>query len=225
MTPILMSWSGGKDAAFALQRLREQGEFAPVALLTMVTDEVERIAMHGIRREILLAQGRALGLPVIEARQPRFPDNASYEAGFVAALAQAQARWPGLSHIAFGDLFLEDVRAFREALLQRQGWTGVYPLWGERTAALAPRLLAEGLDARLCCVDTRRLDPSYCGRRFDAALLAELPPEVDPCGEHGEFHTLVAHAPGFSAPLALEPGLQHRDEYGFEYLDFHLAGA
>jgi len=225
MTPILISWSGGKDAAFALHRLRQQGEFEPVALFTTVTEEEERIAMHGIRREILLAQGRALGLPVIEARQPRFPDNASYEAGFAAALGQARESWPGIEHIVFGDLFLADLRDWRDALLARHGWRGVYPLWGEDTTTLAQQLIETGFDARLCCVDTRRLDPTFCGRRFNTELLRDLPPAVDPCGENGEFHTLLTNAPGFAAPLVLQPGVGHRDEYGFEYRDFHLAEA
>lgn len=225
MTPILISWSGGKDAAFALHRLRQQGEFEPVALLTTVTDELERIAMHGIRREILLAQGRALGLPVIEARQPRFPDSVSYEAGFAAALSQARTRWPTLSHIAFGDLFLADVRHWREDLLARHEWQGVFPLWGEDTATLARQMLQAGLEARLCCIDTRRLDVGFVGRTFDAALLNDLPDPVDPCGEHGELHTLVSNAPGFDAPLRVEPGGQHRDEHGFQYQDFHLVQA
>lgn len=224
-TPILVSWSGGKDAAWALHRLRLAGEFEPVALLSTVTEGHERIAMHGIRREILLAQGKALGLPVIEARQPLHPDNASYERALVGALEQARARWPGLCHIAYGDLFLADLRAWREALLTRHGWQGVFPLWGEDTAALARTVQAAGLRARLCCVDSRRLDPAFCGRAFDAALLGELPAEVDPCGENGEFHTLLEYAPGFARALALEPGIDHRDEYGFVFRDFHLAEA
>jgi uncharacterized protein (TIGR00290 family) len=222
MIPILISWSGGKDAAFALHRLRQQGEYEPVALLTTVTDELERIAMHGIRREILLAQGRALGLPVIEARQPRFPDNASYEAGFAAALSQARSRWPALSHIAFGDLFLADVRRWREDLLARHAWQGVFPLWGEDTKALAGQMMQAGIDARLCCIDARSLAADFVGRHFDATLLRDLPDAVDPCCENGEFHTLVSNAPGFRARLRVEPGEQHRDEYGFEYLDFRL---
>lgn len=223
MTPVLISWSGGKDAAWSLHRLRQQGEFEPVALLTTVVEDSGRIAMHGIRREILQAQTAALGLPVIEALQPLYPDNTVYEARFAAALGEAKARWPGIAHIAFGDLFLADVRAFRESLLSRHGWQGVFPLWGSDTAGLARDMLEHGLRARLCCVDTRQLDASFAGRAFDADLLADLPEAVDPCGENGEFHTVVENAPGFAQPLALRAGLAHRDEVGFEYLDFNLA--
>lgn len=223
MIPILISWSGGKDAAWSLHRLRQQGEFKPVALLTTVVEDSGRIAMHGIRREILQAQAAALGLPVIEARQPLHPDNAAYEASFTAALEEAQRRWPDIAHIAFGDLFLADVRAWRESLLVRHGWQGVFPLWGSDTARLTREMLDEGLRARLCCVDTRQLDASFTGRAFDAELLAELPEAVDPCGENGEFHTVLEYAPGFSQPLQLRAGLAHRDEYGFQYRDFHLA--
>ncbi len=223
MTPILISWSGGKDAAFALHRLRQQGEFEPVALLTTVVEDTGRIAMHGIRHEILQAQAAALALPVIEARQPRHPDNALYEARLVAALDEAKARWPGIAHIAFGDLFLTDVREFRESLLQRHAWQGVFPIWGSETASLARAMLAEGLRARLCCVDTRQLDASFTGRTFDAALLAELPEAVDRCGENGEFHTVVEYTPDFAQSLNLLAGLAHHDEYGFQYLDFQLA--
>lgn len=223
MTPILISWSGGKDAAFALHRLRQQGEFEPVALLTTLVEDSGRIAMHGIRREILQAQAAALGLPVIEARQPRHPDNTLYESRLVDALDEAKARWPGIAHIAFGDLFLADVRVFRESLLGRHEWQGVFPIWGSDTASLAREMLGEGLRARLCCVDTGQLDASFTGRAFDATLLADLPEAVDRCGENGEFHTVVEYTPDFSQPLDLRTGLGHRDEYGFQYLDFNLA--
>lgn len=222
MTPILISWSGGKDAAWSLHRLRQQGEFEPVALLTTVVEDTGRIAMHGIRREVLQAQAAALGLPVIEALQPLHPDNARYEASFVAALDEAKDRWPGIRHIAFGDLFLADVRAWRESLLGRHGWHGLFPLWGQNTASLAGEMLNQGLRARLCCVDTRQLDAGFTGRALDAELLAELPDAVDPCGENGEFHTVVEYTPDFTQPLELHVGLANRDEYGFEYLDFNL---
>lgn len=217
--PVLVSWSGGKDAAWTLHVLRQSGEFAPVGLLTTVTEGYERIAMHGIRREILLAQAEAAGLPVIEARQPQRPDNATYEAAFAGALAQAQARWPGLAHVAFGDLFLEEVKAYRDALCARLGWTPVYPLFGRDTAALAREMLAAGLQARLCCVDTEQLAAGFAGRGFDAALLRDLPADVDPCGENGEFHTCVHAGPMFFAPLQLASGETVLRDGRFAYTD------
>lgn len=221
--PILVSWSGGKDAAWTLHVLRQSGEYAPVGLLTTVTEGFERIAMHGIRREILLAQAEAAGLPVIEARQPQRPDNAAYEAAFAGALETARGRWPGLVHIAFGDLFLEDIRAYRNALCARLGWTPVYPLFGHDTTALARDMLAAGLRARLCCVDTTQLPAAFAGRAFDAALLRELPAGVDPCGENGEFHTCVHAGPMFAAPLRLDTGETVLRDGRFAYTDFHLA--
>ncbi len=166
--PILVSWSGGKDAAWTLHTLRERGEFDVVCLLTTVTDGFERIAIHGIRRDILLAQARATGLPVIEARIPQRCDNATYEAAFAEALAQARTRWPQLDTIAFGDLFLEDVRAYRQALCTRLGWHVETPLFGADTAQLARAMIAGGLRATLCCVDTTQLDA-------DSAAASSMP--------------------------------------------------
>ncbi len=205
-TPVLVSWSGGKDAAWALHALRASAQWDVVGLLTTVTDEYERVAMHGIRRDVLHAQADAAGLPLIEARQPRNADNAMYEAAFAAALDAARARWPGLRHIAFGDLFLADVRAYRDALCARLDWTPVYPLFGSDTHALAVDMLAGGLRAILCCVDTQQLDGGFAGCAFDDALLDALPATVDRCGEHGEFHTCVHAGPMFAQPLALQRG-------------------
>lgn len=221
-TPVLLSWSGGKDAAWALQRLRWSEGFEVVGLLTTVTGELERVAMHGLRREVLHAQATAVGLPLVEARQPRHPDNATYEAAFGAALAQAEARWPGLEHIAFGDLFLADVRAFRDAMLARQGWHGAYPLWDSDTAELAREMQAGGLRARLCCVDTTQLDATFAGRAFDPGLLQDLPEGVDPCGEHGEFHTCVFDGPMFDRRLQLRMGATVLRENRFAFTDFTL---
>lgn len=221
-TPVLVSWSGGKDAAWALHRLRLEGRFEPVALLAVVTEGSGRTAMHGIRPDVLAAQAGQLGLPLVTARQPWIPDNASHEAAMAQALARARRSWPGIDRVAFGDLFLPDVRAYREAVLLRLGWQSLFPLWGLDTAALARDMLAAGLRARVCSVDTRRLDAGFAGRRFDDDMLARLPAAVDPCGENGEFHTLVEHAPGFARPLRLRPGLAHRDEFGFQNSDFLL---
>jgi len=220
--PILVSWSGGKDAAWTLHTLRERGEFDVVCLLTTVTDGFERIAIHGIRRDILLAQARATGLPVIEARIPQRCDNATYEAAFAEALMQARTRWPQLDTIAFGDLFLEDVRAYRQALCTRLGWHVETPLFGADTAQLARAMIAGGLRATLCCVDTTQLDAGFSGREFDAGLLAELPAAVDPCGERGEFHTCVHAGPMFGEPLQLQKGEQVLRDDRFAYTELSL---
>lgn len=221
-TPILLSWSGGKDAAWALHRLRWSEGFEVVGLLTTVTEGLERVAMHGIRRDVLQAQAEAVDLPLIEARQPRHPDNTTYEAAISAALAQAESRWPGLQHIAFGDLFLADVRAFRDAMLQRQGWQGAYPLWDSDTAALAQEMQLGGLKARLCCVDTEQFDAGFAGREWDPGLLDALPDGVDPCGERGEFHTCVHAGPMFKAPLRLVEGETVLRDERFAFTDFTL---
>lgn len=221
-TPALLSWSGGKDAAWALHALRARAEIEVVGLLTTVTEGYERVAMQGIRVEVLRAQAQALGLPVIEARMPQRADNATYEATFAAALAQAGARWPGLAHVAFGDLFLADIRGYREALCARHGWTPLFPIFGADTAALARGMIAAGVRAQVCCVDTQQLDAGFAGRAFDAALLADLPAHVDPCGENGEFHTVVAGGPLFAAPLPLARGDTVLRDGRFAYTDYLL---
>ncbi len=221
-TPILVSWSGGKDAAWALHALRLSTRWEVVGLLTTVTDEYERVAMHGIRRDVLHAQAAAAGLPLIEARLPRNADNAMYEAVFAAALDEAHERWPGLTHIAFGDLHLADVRAYRDALCGRLDWTPVYPLFGSDTDALAGDMLAGGLHATLCCVDTQQLDARHAGREFDAAFLADLPATVDRCGERGEFHTCVHAGPMFVRPLALRRGETQLRDGRFAFTDLLL---
>ena len=153
---------------------------------------------------------------------PRAADNARYEAAFAAALEQARTRWPGLRHIAFGDLFLDDVRDYRDALCARLDWTPVYPIWGEDTAALARKMIASGLRASLCCVDTQQLDACFAGRDFDAALLAKLPAGVDPCGERGEFHTCVSAGPMFARPLSLHRGETVLRDGRFAFTDLLL---
>lgn len=221
-TPILVSWSGGKDAAWALHRLRESAQWDVVGLLTTVTDAYERVAMHGIRRDVLHAQAAAVGLPLIEARQQRNADNTMYEAAFATALDTARVQWPGLRHVAFGDLFLADVRAYRDALCARLGWECVYPLWGVDTFALAHAMLDGGLRARLCCVDTQQLDAGFVGRKFDAELIDALPATVDRCGEHGEFHTCVHAGPMFMQPLALRRGESVLRDGRFAFSDLLL---
>ncbi|WP_343160884.1 ATP-binding protein [Thermomonas sp. HDW16] len=221
-TPVLLSWSGGKDAAWTLHVLRQRDDVEVVALVTTITDEYERISMQGIRVDVLHAQARATGLPVIEARIPKRADNAHYEAAFADALFRAQTRWPGLRDIAFGDLFLEDIKAYRDALCARLGWTPHYPLFGSDTTRLAREMFDGGLRANLCCVDTTQLDAAFAGRAFDARLLDDLPVGIDPCGERGEFHTCVHAGPMFTAPIAIERAQTVLRDGRFAYTDFVL---
>lgn len=225
MTRALLSWSGGKDAAWALHALRQRGQIDVVGLVTTITDGYERVSMQGIRLDVLHAQTAATGLPVIEARIPCDAGNAVYEASFAAALEHARGRWPGIAHVAFGDLFLADIRAWRETLCARLGWTPLFPLFGSDTARLALEMIEGGLRAQLCCVDTTQLDARFAGRAFDEGLLRELPDGVDPCGERGEFHTCVAAGPMFAEPLALLRGDTVLRDGRFAYTDFTLAHA
>lgn len=221
--PLLLSWSGGKDAAWALHTLRARGDVEVVGLVTTLTEGYERIAMQGIRHALLRAQSEACGLPVIEAWMPQRADNATYRASFADALARARERWPGLSDIAFGDLFLQDIRAWREAQCAELGWTPHFPVFDPApgyTARLARDMLAAGLRAQLTCVDTTQLDADFSGRAFDADLLRALPSSCDPCGENGEFHTLVHAGPMFAAPIAIARGETVLREERFAYTDF-----
>jgi uncharacterized protein (TIGR00290 family) len=218
-TPILLAWSGGKDSMLALERLLGDSRWRVAGLLTTVTTEYDRIAIHGVRRSILRRQGAALGLPIIEAEIPPHATNAVYEAAFSAALAQASAATAGLADIAFGDLYLADVRAYRAALLQRLGWRGVYPIWGEDTLHLARYFIERGYRAILSCVDTQQLAADFCGRDYAAALLDALPASCDPCGENGEFHTCVHAGPLFAAPIPLLRGERVLREGRFQYID------
>lgn len=223
MIPALLSWSGGKDAAWALHTLRLCGNVEVVGLLTTLTEGFDRISMQGIRRDVLHAQAHAVGLPVIEAWIPQAADNDAYVASFASALGAARERWPGLAHIAYGDLFLADIRSWREALCASLGWTPLFPLFGSDTARLARDMIAGGLHANLCCVDTTQLEADFAGRAFDAALLDALPAAIDPCGENGEFHTCVSAGPMFSAPIALELGATVLRDGRFAYTDLSPA--
>jgi uncharacterized protein (TIGR00290 family) len=214
-SPSALSWSGGKDSAFTLWTLRRQG-VEPEALITTVTDVYERVSMHGIRRELLAQQAFALDIPLVEVRIPPACVNDVYE----ARMAQAFARAPlaGVEAVAFGDLFLEDIRAYREARLTANGKRGLFPLWGRDTSALAREFIAAGFEAIIACLDPRALDASFAGRLYDEQLLADLPPSVDPCGENGEFHTFVRAGPIFAKPIACQTGeVVERD--GFVFCD------
>lgn len=223
--PIIIAWSGGKDCLLALERLHADPAWQPCALLTTVTREFGRVSMHGIRGDVLHAQAAALGLPLIECALAWPSSNADYEAAMAQSLREAQRRWPGLRHCAFGDLFLTDVRAYREAQLARAGWTGVFPLWDSDTRTLSRAFVAGGHRAVLTCVDTTQLDAGFSGRAYDAALLDALPATADPCGEHGEFHTLSCAGPLFAQPLCLRRGESVLRDGRFQYTDFLLAPA
>ncbi len=210
-----LSWSGGKDSALTLWTLRRQG-VEPVALITTVTDAYDRISMHGVRRELLAKQADAVGAPLVEVRIPPGCVNEVYETRMAEAFAS-----PPLSDVeavAFGDLFLEDVRAYREQRLAANDMRGLFPLWGRDTSVLAREFIAAGFEAFIVCLDPRALDPSFAGRPYDERLLADLPAGVDPCGENGEFHTFVHGGPIFSKPIACETG-EVVEREGFVFCD------
>ena len=218
--PVLLAWSGGKDAAWTLHTLRQREDVEVVALLTTVTADYDRVSMQGIRRTVLHAQAEATGLPLLEAMIPSACSNQDYEAAMATALTQAAGRWTGLKTVAFGDLFLEDIRRYREDSCARLGWRTLTPLFGRDTGQLAREMIVSGLRANLCCVDTTQLDARFAGRPFDTALLDELPPGIDPCGENGEFHTCVRDGPMFAAPLDLMKGDTVVRDGRFAYTDF-----
>jgi uncharacterized protein (TIGR00290 family) len=199
---ILLSWSSGKDSAWALHLLNQQHPGAVAALLTTMNAGVDRVAMHGVRRDVLQAQAAAAGLPLWTVPLPDPCSNDVYEARMREAVARAVAE--GFTHAAFGDLFLEDVRRYREERLAGSGLEPLFPVWNLPTTGLAERMIAAGLRARLACVDTRVLPASFVGREFNRELLDELPAGVDPCGERGEFHTCVYAGPMFARPLIVE---------------------
>lgn len=213
---VLLSWSSGKDAAWALQVLRQAGEVEVVGLLTTTNEAFGRVAMHGVRQELLEAQAAATGLPLWTVPLPWPCSNEAYEAIMAGVCARAVAA--GIAALAFGDLFLEDIRAYRLEKLAGTGLQATFPLWGRDTADLAREMVAGGLKATLACVDPKALDARFAGRDFDLALLRELPAGVDPCGERGEFHTFAWAGPMFSGPIPVRRGeVVERD--GFVFAD------
>jgi uncharacterized protein (TIGR00290 family) len=198
---VVLSWSGGKDSALALDALSRDPDVEVVGLLTSVTSGYDRISVHGVRRSMLEAQVERLSLPLFEISLDPNSTNDAYEAAFHSALAQIRRELPAVTHIAFGDLFLEDVRAYRERLLAETGFTPLFPIWGQDTSSVARGFIAAGFSACLVCVDTTQLNADFAGREFDEKLLADLPSTVDPCGERGEFHTFVSGGPPFSAAI------------------------
>ena len=217
MKRVLLSWSSGKDSAWALHLLRQQPDIELVGLLTTLNAEFQRVAMHGTRRSVLEAQAAAAGLPLWIVPLPWPCSNEIYEQRMAEACNRAIAEH--IDAIAFGDLFLADVRAYRETQLKPTGLEPLFPLWEIPTAKLAREMIAGGLRAKLACIDTKQLASTFAGRDFDEALLQDLPAETDPCGERGEFHTCVYAGPMFTAPLNIEPGeIVTRD--GFVFADF-----
>ena len=212
----LISWSSGKDSAFALHDIRLTGEFDVVGALTTVTETFERVSIHGVRREILLAQLDAAGLPPRIVPIPYPCTNGIYEARMGEAVAQAVR--DGITHIIFGDLYLADIRAYREAKLAGTGITPVFPLWQRPTLPLAHAMIASGLEAYIATVDLKKLPAEFAGRKFDQQLLADLPDGVDPCGENGEFHTCVVAGQIFTKRLAVVTG-ERVERDGYAYCD------
>ena len=213
---VLLAWSSGKDSAMSLHVLRQEGEVEVVGLLTTLNQAFDRVAMHAVRRALLLAQAEAAGLPLVVVPIPWPCPNDAYEAAMSAALDEARA--DGVEGVAFGDLFLEDIRRYREEKLAGTGLRPIFPLWQRPTRALAEEMIAGGLRARITCIDPRVLPPTFAGRAFDADLLADLPGSVDPCGENGEFHTFAWDGPMFRHPIPIELGeVVERD--GFVFAD------
>ena len=211
---ILVSWSGGKDSCLALDEIQKAGHYRVAALLTTVTRDYDRISMHGVRRILLERQAESLGLPLRQIFISKGATNAEYELELTAALAAY--REAGVKAIAFGDLFLEDIRSYRERLLAQLGMKGVFPIWKQETAGLIGRFIDSGFKAVVTCVDARVLDQSFAGRMIDHDFLRQLPPSVDPCGENGEFHSFVFDGPIFQEEVKFSLGeVVLRDSFWF----------
>ncbi len=211
-----VSWSTGKDSAWALHTTRKRGEVEVVALLTTVNAVHARVAMHAVRESLLDAQAEALGLPLVKVPIPSPCPNTVYEEAMAEAMKRA--RLEGVKHVVFGDLFLQDIRKYREEKLASTGIAPLFPIWGLDTAALAREMVEAGLRAYLTCVDPKKLAATFAGRVFDASLLRDLPAGVDPCGENGEFHTYAYQGPMFRRPIAVEVG-QVVERDGFIFAD------
>jgi uncharacterized protein (TIGR00290 family) len=214
MKRVLLSWSSGKDSAWALHLLRQQPDVEVVALLTTFNTAADRVAMHAVRRSLVKMQSERAGLPLWEVELPWPCSNDDYECRMRAVVERALAE--GADAVAFGDLFLEDIRAYRVKQLAGTGLEPLFPVWGIPTGELAQQMIAGGVRAKLTCVDPAKLDPSFAGREFDTALLRDLPDGIDPCGENGEFHSFVYAAPVFSSAIAVEAGeVVTRDSFVF----------
>ena len=219
MKNVLLSWSSGKDSAWALHVLRQRADLDVTALLTTFNSAADRVAMHAVRRDLVRAQAARAHLPLWEAELPWPCSNEEYESRMQAVCERAVAN--GIDAVAFGDLFLEDVRAYRERQLADSGLEPMFPIWGLATPTLSRDMIAAGVKARITCVNPACVPRTLAGRDFDLALLADLPPTADPCGENGEFHTFVYDAPVFDRPIDVEPGIVvERD--GFVFADLVL---
>lgn len=216
MKKTLLSWSSGKDSAFALHVLREQAEVEVVGLLTTINERFQRVAMHAVREQLVERQADAVGLPLWKTPIPWPCSNETFEAAMRDVVQRARAA--GITHMAFGDLFLEDIRRYREWQLTGTGLTPIFPLWLRDTAELARAMIASGLRAHLTCVDPKQLDPRFAGREFDEGLLLDFPPGVDPCGERGEFHTFAWDGPTFRQPVPVTVG-EVIEREGFVFAD------
>jgi uncharacterized protein (TIGR00290 family) len=217
---VWLSWSSGKDSAWALHVLRASTAYEVTALLTTINQDAGRVAMHAVRECLLEAQAAAAGLPLIKIPIPAHCSNATYESAMRDAMTRA--RNADVSNVAFGDLFLEDIRLYRIEKLAAVGITPIFPIWGRDTRALANEMIAAGLRAHITCVDPKQLHPDFAGRSFDAQFIGDLPPGVDPCGENGEFHSCVFAGPMFAHPLQVVPGeIVQRDN--FVFADLQLA--
>ena len=213
-TPLVFSWSGGKDSAMALHALLRDPQFEVVSLLTTVTEGYERISMHGVRNELLRRQAASIGLPVEEVRIPPQCVNPVYEARMAEAVLRFRDR--GVLHFGFGDIFLEDLRSYREQKLMLANMTALFPIWKIDTRELAARFVRDGFRAIAACIDPKKLDKSFAGRELDASFFHDLPEGVDPCGENGEFHTFVFDGPIFRAPIPVQVGqVIERDSFIF----------
>lgn len=219
----LLSWSSGKDSAWALHVLREQGEYSVVGLVTTLNENAGRVAMHAVRDRLLEAQAEAVDLPLWKVPLPSPCTNEEYEARMSSLIERAEAE--GVTAFAFGDLFLSDVRAYREKQLAGTPIEPVFPLWMQPTGVLAAEMIRHGVRAKLTCVDPGKLDSSFAGREFDAALLRDLPAEVDPCGENGEFHSFVYDGPMMSRSISVRVGeIVEREGFVFADLDVNHGG-
>lgn len=213
-----MSWSSGKDSTFALHTIRGDPDVTVTGLMVTVNADADRVAMHGVRRSLVEAQARRLGLPLHVVQIPAHCPNEVYEARMASVMATASAE--AVEAIVFGDIYLEDVRAYREGALADTGITPLFPLWGSSTVELARQMIESGIRAVLTCVDPSVLPASFAGRAYDEQLLADLPPQVDPCGERGEFHTFVSDGPGFAEPIPTRVGeVVTRDRFVFCDID------
>lgn len=218
-TRVVMAWSGGKDSALALHRLQQSGDWKVEALLTTVTEDYDRVSMHGVPRALLEAQAESLGVALIRVNIPADCSNAIYDERMRLAMAECMAQ--GIDHIAFGDIFLEDVRKYREERLAQVAMQGVFPLWGLDSGHLARDFVRLGFRAVVACVNLRVLDSSFAGRELDERFFADLPPGVDPCGENGEFHSFVHDGPNLRLPLTVEVG-DRVERAGFVFADLRL---